>query len=293
MRPRATLVVNPYASAVSEERLRRVERELARRYQLVTVLTERRGHAVELARAAEGEALFVFGGDGVVNEVLNGADGRRIVGIVPGGGANVLARALGLPEDPITAARRLLAGRIRRISLGRVNGRRFGFSSGIGLDAEAVRRVDALGRRGDGRRPGDLAFVWAILRIVGERGFRYQPALEVVGAGPAALFFCSNDAVFTYCGPFPLQVCPQARFELGLDFAAPVRAGPLRIARLLARAVLGRGLPSVPGVLFGHDLDRVEVRCFSPLPLQADGEDLGDVTEAVFEAERDALSVLV
>ena len=47
------------------------------------------------------------------------------------------------------------------------------------------------------------------------------------------------------------------------------------------------------GVLAGHDLDRIEVRCDVPLPLQADGEDLGDVREAVFEAERDAVTVLV
>jgi len=292
VRPRATLIVNPYASAVSEERLRRVERELAARYELVTVLTERRGHASELAREAEGEALFVFGGDGAFNEALNGIGGSRPVGFLPGGGANVLPRALGLPEDPVACARRLLAGRTRRISLGRVNGRRFAFSAGIGLDAEAVRRVEAMGRRGDGRRPGDLAFAWAIVRILAERGFRCEPALEVAGAGRAALLFVCNDAVFTYAGPLPLRLCPRARFQLGLDFAAPVRTGPLGTARLLARALLGRGIAGAAGVLSGHDLDRIQVRCFAPLPLQADGEDLGDVGEALFTAERDAVCVL-
>ncbi len=122
---------------------------------------------------------------------------------------------------------------------------------------------------------------------------RYRPGLEVAGAGRAALLFVSNGAVYTYAGPLPLQVCPRARFELGLDFAAPVAPGPVDVARLLARAALGWGVAGAPGVLSGHDMDRIEVACDFPLPLQADGEDLGDVTAAVFEAERDALAVLV
>src|SRR2546423_10917125 len=76
----ATLIVNPYASSVTEDRVRAVERELGGAYELATVLTEQRGHAIELAREAEGDAIFAFGGDGVFNEVLNGADGRRLLG---------------------------------------------------------------------------------------------------------------------------------------------------------------------------------------------------------------------
>src|SRR5207248_1218630 len=128
---RATLIVNPYASAVTEEIVRAVERELGGAYELETVLTERRGHATELAANAEGDAIFTLGGDGAFNEVLNGTDGRRPLGFVPGGGTNVLPRALGLPAEPVAAARRLMTVRSRRISLGRVNGRRFAFSAGI------------------------------------------------------------------------------------------------------------------------------------------------------------------
>lgn len=130
---RATLIVNPYASAVSEELVREVERELGAAYELETVLTERRGHAVELAREAGTETIFAFGGDGVSNEVLNGVVGDRRLGFVPGGGTNVLPRALGLPRDAVAAAHALVAARERRISLGRVNGRRFAFGAGIGL----------------------------------------------------------------------------------------------------------------------------------------------------------------
>ena len=141
----ATLIVNPYASGVTEERVRAVERELGSAYELRTVLTERRGHAVELARDAATETIFVFGGDGVFNEVLNGVDGTRRIGFVPGGGTNVLPRALGLPREPAAAARELTAASPRRISLGRAHARRFAFAAGIGLDSQAVRRVDELG----------------------------------------------------------------------------------------------------------------------------------------------------
>ena len=99
--------------------------------------------------------------------------------------------------------------------------------------------------------------------------------------------------MFTYAGPLPLRFLPRARFELGLDFAAPERVTTLSSALLFTRVLAGRGLAGASGVLSGHDLDRIEVRCDLPLPLQADGEDLGDVREALFEAERDAVTVLV
>ncbi len=293
MADRATLIVNPFASRVSEERLREVERVLAERFELTTRLTEEREHATELARRARGDVILAFGGDGLYNEVLNGVDGSIPVGLVPGGGANVLPRALGLPRDPVDAARRLLGARERRVSLGRVNGRRFGFSAGLGIDAEAVRRVDAMGRGRDGRRPGDLAFVWAVASSALRRLGRYEPVLDLGGGRRAAMVFVSNDAVYTYAGPSPLRLCPEARFELGLDFAAPEQLRLASVVRLLARVFRGRGLPGATGVLSGHDLDRLEVRCAAPMPLQADGEDLGDVTEAVFEAERGAVRLLV
>jgi diacylglycerol kinase family enzyme len=289
---RATLIVNPYASAVTEERVRAVERELGAAYELETLLTEGRGHAVELGRGAKGKAIFVFGGDGVFNEVLNGAGGRRALGFVPGGGTSVLPRALGLPRDPVAAARVLVGARPRRISLGRVNGRRFAFGAGIGLDSKAVRRIDARGRKEDGRRPGDLAFFGAVVGTVAASGWRLPDILEVKGQGRAALIVVSNDAVFTYAGGTALRFSPEARFELGLDCAALASPGALTLVRSVARAARGRGLADLPGAMTGHDLDRIEVACDRPLPLQADGEDLGDVEEAVFECERDAVSVL-
>jgi len=289
---RATLIVNPYASSVTEERVRAVERQLGPAYELTTLLTERRGHAVELSRHADGDAIFAFGGDGVFNEVLNGADGTRPLGFVPGGGTNVLPRSLGLPRDAVAAARRLTVARPRRISLGRANGRRFAFAAGIGLDSQSVRRVEAMGRGEDGRRPGDLAFARTIVGVVAANGWRLPDVLELKGSGRGALIVVANSAVFTYAGAIPFRFCPETRFELGLDYAALPSPGALRIARGFLRAARGRGLADLPGALSGHDVDRIEVACDRPLPLQADGEDLGDVDEVVFECERDAVSVL-
>lgn len=286
---RATLIVNPCSSRVTEERLDAVQRVLERAGELTIVRTERRGHATELAReAASDDAIFAYGGDGLFNEVLNGVAGPVAVGFIPGGHTNVLVRTLGLPRDPVAAAARLVSARTKRISLGRVNGRRFAFASGIGVGAEAVRRIDELGRTPDGRRRGDLR----LAGIVAARLLRgYEPALEITGFGRAAMVFVSNGRVFSCAGRAPVRLSPEARFELGLDMAAPARVHLGTLARIVPRLALGRGLAGARGVLSGHDLDRIEVRCDSPRPLQADGEDLGDVEEVVFEAERDAVSV--
>ncbi len=289
------LIVNPFSSNVTEPRLREIEAVLR---PAGTVLTEHPGHATELAAGAgEVDAIVVYGGDGSANEALNGLGADVPIGFLPGGGTNVLARGLGLPREPVAAARRLMdaieQGRTRRISVGRVNGRRFGFSAGLGLDAELVRTVDRLGRAADGRRPGDLAYLRAATALVARRRARFEPALELDGFGPAAFVLVANADPYTYAGPVPVHVAPEARFELGLDVVAPEEVGPLAVPRLLRYILRGRGQARDAGIHYGHDLDRIEATCDRALPLQADGEDLGDVRKAVFEAERGAVSVLV
>jgi diacylglycerol kinase family enzyme len=291
------LIVNPYASHVTEARVRAVEQELARAAEVRTLLTQRPGHATELAAAPGADAIVVFSGDGGFNEVLNGVPAGVPVGFLPGGGTSVLPRALGLPREPAAAAGRvadaLAGGRTRTISLGRANGRRFGFSAGVGLDAELVRRVDALGRRPDGKRPGDPAFLSAALRLVASTRGRIDPVLEVRGLGRAAFALVANTDPLSYVGRRALHVAPEARFELGLDLVAPQCVRPTTLPRLLRYVFTGRGQIEAADVLYGHDLDRVEVACDRPLPLQVDGEDLGDVDEVVFVAERDAVDVLI
>ena len=283
---RTTLIVNPYASKVTPELAERVAQALGA---AKTVFTERAGHATELAREADTEAVVVFSGDGGFNEVLNGARPETVLGFVPGGGTSVLPRALGLPRDPVAAAARLTAGRTRRIGLGRANGRRFGFAAGVGLDAELIRRMDSRGRREDGKRPGDAVFAWTAVKTLAEARVRFDPALEVVGHGRAAFALVANADPYSYVGRLPLRLPRGARLEGGLDVLGP-RSFRLRSLPGAIRYIL-TGRTRLPLVEL-HDQDRIELRCDRPMPLQLDGEDVGDVTEVLFEAERDAVSVL-
>ena len=284
--------MNPFASGVTEDGLARVRAALPRGTELL--VTTRQGQATELARGLGDDATaYVFGGDGTFNEVLNGLGPRTAAGFIPGGGTSVLPRALGLPRDPVAAAKRLAEGSERRIGLGRVNGHRFGFGAGLGLDAEIVRAVDALGRQPDGRRPGDLAFGWTATRTLARHAFRLEPALEIRDRGRAAFALVANCPAYSYAGRLPVRVSPNATFEGGIDLVAPVRLRPWEVPRILSYAFLGGDRGKAHDLLYEHDADRLEIVCDRPLPLQADGEDLGDVEQATFEAERDAVTVLV
>ena len=283
---RTTLIVNPYASKVTPELAERVAQALGAEE---TVFTARAGHAIELTRDAETDAVVVFSGDGGFNEALNGVGAGTTLGFVPGGGTSVLPRALGLPRDPVEAARAIAAGRTRTISLGRANGRRFGFAAGVGLDAELIRRMDERGRDENGKRPGDLVFAWTALQALAAHRARFEPVLEVVGHGRAAFALVANADPYSYVGKLPLRLPRGARIEGGLDLLAP-RALRLRSLPGAVRYLV-TGRTRLPLVEL-HDQDRIKIRCDRPLPLQLDGEDVGDVTEVVFEIERDAVTVL-
>jgi diacylglycerol kinase family enzyme len=295
---RALLIVNPYSTHVTGSEIAAVENALREQIDVETSFTQYPGHATKLAAAAAADsvdAIVVFSGDGTYNEALNGADGALPIGFLPGGGTSVLPRALGLPRDPTGAARAvgaaLAEGRLRRITLGTVNSRRFSFSAGIGFDAEAVRRLNTLGRDPAGARPGDAAFARMVMRMLLERRGTWRPALDIEGVGRAAFIFVGNGDPYTFAGSRPLRITPGARFEDGLAFAAPQRVRRRDVPRLVGAIMMGRRYG--PEVMTALDLDRIEVRCDYPLPLQADGEDLGDVEHAVFEAHRDAVAVLV
>jgi diacylglycerol kinase family enzyme len=284
---RAALIVNPFASKVTPLTLEEVRRELG---PIDVHETYGKGHAVELARelGATVARLYVFSGDGTYNEVLNGLEADVAVGLIPGGGTSVLPRALGVPREPALAAHALVHGTTRRIALGRANGRRFGFAGGVGLDAELVRRVDRRGRDEGGARPGDRAFVAEGLRLLIEHRLRFEPALDLVGIGRAAFALVANCTPYTYAGRVGVHLTPDATFEGGLDVFAPERVRPASVACVPFWAA-GWARRHVRA----HDADRIEVHCDRPLPLELDGEDVGDVTEVVFEAERDAVTVVV
>lgn len=293
----AALIVNPFSTRVSEHKLRQVEETLARHAYIETLPTRRRRHATGLAReaAATHDALFVYSGDGVFNEVLNGIERPIPLGFIPGGRTNVLPRALGLPRDPVAAARRLGEAldeeRTRTIALGLANGRRFAFAAGMGFDAEFVRRLEERGRTHDGGLPGDVVVAWLLLRHLAERRRAEGPALELEGIGRAASVLVANADPYTYAGPLGMHLVPGAGFDRGLAVVAPREVGAQTVVSSMARALAGR--PPAGDVLRAENLDRLQVDCDSPVPLHADGEDLGDVTRMLFESEPGAVRVLI
>jgi diacylglycerol kinase family enzyme len=290
----AALIVNPSASRVTPELTMAVEKELAAAGPIETILTERPLHAVELVAEAsrEFDRIYVYSGDGGFNEAVNGLEDDVPMGFIPGGSTSVFPRALGLPRDPVECARALARATTRRISLGRVNGRRFTFSAGLGLDAELVRRVDAAGRH-DGQRANDLAFAWTLFGIFARKRARFEPAMTVLGRERVAFALVANCDPYSYVGRVPLRIAPEARLELGLDLVAPRRLRARLVPQVARWVLAGSGQTRSPHVLYVHDADEIRVECDGPTPLQGDGEDLGDVTEALFEAQRGALEVLV
>ncbi|HEY7003016.1 MAG TPA: diacylglycerol kinase family protein [Gaiellaceae bacterium] len=291
----SSLIVNPRASRVTPDLIVAVERELSAAGPVETLLTERPMHAAELVEevGADVRRIYVFSGDGGYNEVVNGLVRDVPVGFIPGGSTSVLPRALGVPRDPVAAARSLARSRTERaISLGRVNDRRFTFSAGLGLDAELVRRVDALGRA-SGRRANDIVFARTLAGLFAERRARFTPVMEVEGLGRVAFALVANGVPYSYVGRIPLRIAPRARFELGLDLVAPRELRARTLPQVVRWVFAGKGQERSPHVLYVHDFDELTVRADRPVPLQVDGEDLGDVDEARFEAERSALQVVV
>jgi diacylglycerol kinase family enzyme len=295
--PTVALIVNPYSSGVDLRRVEQVEAELRRAADVVRSQTEAPGHATELAAeaASSADAIVVYSGDGTYNEAVNGGAGRVPFGFVPGGGASVFPRALGLGRNPAAAAASIASalrdGRTRSITLGRVNGRRFLFSAGLGFDGEAVRRVNSRGRTPDGRRPSNFVYALTVARTLAERRLRLESQLEVEGHGRAAFVFVANGHPYTYAGALPFTLMREAEFDSGIDFVAPREVRPQHVPRLVFDMFRG-AYSDDESILAGHDLDELVVHCDRALPLQADGEDLGDVSEATFAAERNALTVL-
>ena len=308
---RALLVVNPKATATSVAARDVLAHALASETRLEVVQTKARGHAAELARTAAADGLDVvvaLGGDGTVNEVVNGllADGPRddlpALAVVPGGSTNVFARALGLPEDPLEATSALLAAlrneRRRTIGLGSADSdgerRWFTFNAGLGLDAAVVRRVDA--HRARGRRPTPALFVREGFRHFLLHAERRRPALVLERPGvdpePLGLALVCNAAPWTYLGSRPVQPSPRASFDTGLDLFGLRTLGTLRTLRHLAQVLAVHPQPHGSRVLSVHDADELVLRALRPLPLQLDGEDVGDRSRVLLRSVPRALRVV-
>ena len=287
------LIVNPFASGVSEARLAAVQAALPADTE--TFLTQARGDATELAAewSPRAEAIYVFSGDGTYNEVLNGLRADVPVGFLPGGGTSVLpARA----RPPARSRPRSRADPARQAAAHLTRPRQRADSSrstpASGSTAELVRRVDELGRREDGKRPGDLAFGLAVARALARAALPLPGVARGGGARPGGVRTRRELLAVHLRGPRRAALRARTRPSRAASTSSrrvDVRAA--RIPRLAVQAVRGRPRPGF--ALLGHDLDRIVIRCDVPLPAQVDGEDIGDVEEAEIVAERDAVTVLV
>src|SRR5688572_16724541 len=148
-KPEAVVIVNPYAGKLSSADRQEVVEALGSYFDVRRFTTTARDSAIGIAaEAVEGGAdlVIAFGGDGHINEVVNGIAGTSArLGIIPGGTMNVFARALGIPVDPYAAVDHLVRCRdepAKSVALGKMNDRYFTFSAGCGFDAEAAERVE-------------------------------------------------------------------------------------------------------------------------------------------------------
>jgi diacylglycerol kinase family enzyme len=303
---RMLIIVNPYASTVSDRLRHLVVYALQGRFEVDAVDTEARGHATELCREAAHEGYDVvvaFGGDGTVNEAANGLLGSPTpLSCLPGGSANVFGRMLGIPGDPVDATEHLLAmaddWQPRKVDLGVVNGRCFTFASGLGLDASVVERVDANPRLK--ARLGPYFFTWIAVSTFMRRYLVSPPRLKVRTADGEELdgvtAIVQNGSPFTYFLDRPIEIAEGAALDSGA-----LAGGVLHRATLLAmpsiawrafspRARVSRhrqitALADATGLTVSSADER-------PLPLQVDGDYLGEVCEARYSVLPEALNVI-
>lgn len=289
---RALLIVNPNATSTTPRRRDVIVRALASSVDLEVVHTRYRGHATQLARqaAADGdEMVFTLGGDGTINEAVNGllgAGGSTAPALVPipGGSTNVFVRALGIPQDPIDATGTILealrTGRERRVGLGLAGDRYFTFNAGMGLDAEVIRAVES--HRADGRPASAALYLRTTVRQFYGATDRRRPALTLERPGeppigPLFIAIVSNTAPWTYLRSRPVNPTPRAAFDTGLDVFALRRLRTLAVLNAVRQMLDGRGhTPSGRHVVSLHDEAEITLRSIRPIACQVDGEYVGE-----------------
>jgi diacylglycerol kinase family enzyme len=301
---RLLLIVNENAYGVTRQRRGAIVDALAGGFKLEEVPTERPGHAIDLTAEAvlDGvEIVAALGGDGTVNEVANGLAGTEVpMAIVPGGMANVFARSLGIPNDALAATRALVdnaKGSPRQVTLGVVDGRYFTSNCGVGFDAAIVRRVEEHQRAK--KRGGDWFFVWTGLRMFFAGYDRRRPRIRLAWGENLerrrdGLFLAviQNTGPYTYLGKRPMRLCPAAELDGGLDCLA-LDSMRTRVALPVVLSSFGRERHvGKPHVLHVVDQRRIAIDCQEPLPVQVDGEFIGERDHVVVEAVPNAMSVI-
>jgi diacylglycerol kinase family enzyme len=304
---RALVVVNPRATAMSPRERDVLAHALAGETDLEVVETENRGHAAALACRAmrsRTDVVVALGGDGTVNEVINGllTDGLHpdvpALGVVPAGSTNVFVRALGLPNDPIEATGALLEGlrtrTSRTVSLGRADERYFCFAAGLGFDAAVVHGVERHRRKG--RRSTHVLYA-----RVGVREFlrtdRRHPALHVELPDGTRLddvhfTIVTNSDPWTFVGNRPLHPTPETTFENGLGLYGRRRMGVAGMLWSMARLSGEHPRVGRRGAYVRHDLEGLTVLADEPVPFQVDGEGLGTRAKVSFRSVPGAIRVV-
>ncbi len=316
MKPRGLLIANPNATSTSPGVRDVITGALRHDVDLDVVTTTHRGHARQIA--AQGAALdlvLTLGGDGTINETVNGlmSSGRRDLpqlATIPGGSANVMARALGFPNDAIEATGMILESlrtqSSHTIGLGSASftgadgdtppTHWFTINAGIGIDADVVASMEA--QRRAGRTATGTRYAWtAVHEYVRDVGRRTSPlSLHLPGRDPVmgvALVIVQNTAPWTYFGSYPINPCPRASFDLGLDVFAPHALGPIATSRYGLRMLRGSRAAGVPGKLTVlHDEAAFLVRAETPANLQVDGDHMGRVVEVYFAFAPAALRIV-
>lgn len=307
---RAVLVVNPQATATTPAGRDVLAHALASQVELDVVETDYRGHAMMVARAAasdEVDLVVAHGGDGTVNEVVNGllstTDGKPncyasapMLGVVPGGSANVFARNLGLPRDPVEATHHLLnaigQGRGRQVGLGRADGRWFTFNAGMGWDADVVAAVDR--RRGKRTSPWLYSRTAVACYLRPPQG-RPELTVRVPGEEPAQVrtAFVSNTDPWSYLGPRPVHLNTGCSFDLGLGLFALTGLGLPTVLRHVRQALRRRGQHRGRRLVRHDDVALISVTAESPVNFQVDGDLVGQRTHVEFVSVPRALTVAV
>jgi len=307
---RGLLVVNPHATTTSPRVTDVLVSALSRDLDLEVTVTTHKGHGIEIGERARMEGLDIvvtLGGDGIIHEVVNGllADGVREglprLATVPGGSGNVFARALGLPADPVEATGHLLDsvrnGNTRRIGLGRAADRWFITNAGIGLDAEVIDAMEEQRRAGHTATP--VRYLATVIRHTFWVTDRRNPRLSLRRPGRLTVdgvfhVIVQNTKPWTYFGTWPIQPCPDASFDTGLDVFALRSLDTTNTLRAARRMIMHAKTGSTRNsIVIWHDVDAFTVTVSVPKGLQIDGESIGLVTEVHFESVSDALEVFV
>lgn len=304
---RALLLYNPNATTTNGRVTDTIAAALSADLKLDVEATKRRDHASFLAAGAvhEGyEVVLALGGDGTVNEVMQGLAGTDVrLGIIPGGSTNVWARSLGLPNSAVEATsvilEKLRNREERQVNLGTANGRYFGVNAGFGYDAEVVRSVERRYRIKRAVRQASFIYSGVLAYQGGAGGHHRWPKtrieLSVDGEQVGETIrsaVCCNTNPYTYFQRWPAQMCPLASLDAALDLTVLTRLNLAVLSRLIRVALSSTNVAELRSTRTWHDRGEYVLTSSTPLALQVDGDFIGETTRVELRSVRRALTLV-